>query len=54
MENLLRNQKRINRDLELENARLRMNLEKANAALEYVAMMTDVDLMNDSEDGSNE
>ena len=54
MENLLRNQKRINRDLELENAQLRKNLEKANAALEYVAMMADVDLMDDVEDESNE
>lgn len=38
------------RDAEKENTKLKDKLDKAQADLAYVAMMTDVDIMDDSEE----
>lgn len=43
-------------DLRRENAKLKTNLDKTNADIEYIAMMTDVELDTDNdetEDGEN-
>lgn len=45
-------------DLRRENAKLKTNLDKTNADIEYIAMMTDVELDTDNdeteEDENNE
>lgn len=39
------------RALERENGQLKRDLEQANATMEYVAMMADVDLEEEEEEG---
>lgn len=36
-------------DLRRENAKLKTNLDKTNADMEYIAMMTDIELENNEE-----